>query len=120
MAERGWDAELIAVNGSRDNTAEIIRGYSEKNSRLRLLENPGYWGKGDSVRNGILHSQGEILLFSDADLSSPIEEADQLLAAIADGAILRLVALAGARSADSTTAALTVAFRARFQSDAAH
>jgi dolichyl-phosphate beta-glucosyltransferase len=87
VAERGWDAEVIAVNdGSRDNTAEIIRGFAEKNSRLRLMENPGNRGKGYSVRNGMLHAQGEILLFSDADLSSPIEEASKLLAAIADGA----------------------------------
>ena len=87
VAERGWDAEVIAVNdGSRDNTAEIIRGFAERNPRLRLLENPGNRGKGYSVRNGMLHAQGEILLFSDADLSSPIEEAEKLLAALNQGA----------------------------------
>ena len=85
--ERGWDAEVIAVDdGSRDNTAEIIRSYVEKNHRLRLLQNPGNRGKGYSVRNGIMHAQGEILLFSDADLSSPIEEAEKLFAAIKSGA----------------------------------
>ena len=78
-AEKGWDVEVIAVNdGSRDNTAEIINNYAKNDSRLRLLENPGNRGKGYSVRNGMLHAQGEILLFSDADLSSPIEEADKL------------------------------------------
>ena len=87
VAEQGWDAEVIAVNdGSRDNTAEVIRDYAAKNPRLRLLENPGNRGKGYSVRNGMLHAQGEILLFTDADLSSPIEEAVKLLAAIAHGA----------------------------------
>ena len=86
-AERGWDAEIIAVNdGSRDNTPDIIRGYAEKNPRLLLLENPGNRGKGYSVRNGMLHAQGEILLFSDADLSSPIEEGEKLIAALGDGA----------------------------------
>jgi dolichyl-phosphate beta-glucosyltransferase len=85
--KQGWDAEIIAVDdGSRDNTAEIIRGYAEKNPRLRLLQNPGNRGKGYSVRNGMLHAQGELLLFSDADLSAPIEEADKLLGAIAGGA----------------------------------
>ena len=83
----GWDAEIIAVDdGSRDNTVEIIRGYAEKNPRLRLLQNPGNRGKGYSVRNGMLHAQGELLLFSDADLSAPIEEADKLFGAIAGGA----------------------------------
>jgi dolichyl-phosphate beta-glucosyltransferase len=87
VAQRGWDAEIIAVDdGSCDNTAEIIRSYAEKNPRLRLLQNPGNRGKGYSVRNGMLHAQGEISLFSDADLSSPIEEADKLFAAIAGGA----------------------------------
>jgi dolichyl-phosphate beta-glucosyltransferase len=87
VQERGWDAEIIVVNdGSRDNTAEIIREFSQANSRLQLLENPGNRGKGYSVRNGMLHAQGEILLFSDADLSSPIEEAEKLFAALAAGA----------------------------------
>ena len=87
VAEQGWDAEVIGVNdGSRDNTAEIILGLAERNVRLRLLENPGNRGKGYSVRNGMLHAKGEIMLFSDADLSSPIEEAGKLLTALANGA----------------------------------
>ena len=87
VAEQGWDAEIIAVDdGSRDNTVEIIRGYAQKNPHLRLLQNPGNRGKGYSVRNGMLHAQGELLLFSDADLSAPIEEADKLFRAIAGGA----------------------------------
>ena len=85
--ERRWDAEIIVVNdGSRDDTAEVVREYAAVNSRLRLLENPGNRGKGYSVRNGMLHTRGEVLLFTDADLSSPIEEAEKLFAAIAAGA----------------------------------
>jgi dolichyl-phosphate beta-glucosyltransferase len=87
IAEQGWDAELIVVNdGSRDDTAEIVRHYAEKNAMMRLIENPGNRGKGYSVRNGMLNALGEILLFSDADLSSPIEEAPKLFQAIANGA----------------------------------
>ena len=87
VAGQGWDAEVIAVNdGSGDNTAGIIRGYAEKNPRLRLLENPGNRGKGYSVRNGMLHAHGDISLFSDADLSSPIEEVGKLFSALAGGA----------------------------------
>ncbi|MGH9530593.1 MAG: dolichyl-phosphate beta-glucosyltransferase [Terriglobales bacterium] len=86
-AKQGWNAEVIVVNdGSTDDTAEIVRQQAIGNPMLRLIENPGNRGKGYSVRNGMLHAQGEILLFSDADLSSPIEEAPKLFAAIKQGA----------------------------------
>jgi dolichyl-phosphate beta-glucosyltransferase len=87
IAEQGWEAELIVVNdGSRDDTAKIVQRYVERNPAIRLVENPGNRGKGYSVRNGMLNARGELLLFSDADLSSPIEEAPKLFRAIEDGA----------------------------------
>ena len=86
-SQLGGDSEVIVVNdGSRDNTADLVHGYAKANHSLRLLENPGNRGKGFSVRNGMLHAQGEVMLFSDADLSAPIEEASKLFAAISQGA----------------------------------
>lgn len=91
VASQQWSAEIIVVNdGSRDNTAEIVRSFALGNPALRLLENPGNRGKGYSVRNGMLNAQGEVLLFSDADLSSPIEEAPKLFQAISAGADLAI------------------------------
>jgi len=86
-AERnGWKCEVIVVNdGSNDGTAQIVRQCAAERSNLSLLENPGNRGKGYSVRNGMLHAHGDILLFSDADLSSPITEAEKLLTAIKSG-----------------------------------
>jgi dolichyl-phosphate beta-glucosyltransferase len=82
-----WNAEVIVVNdGSHDNTAELVRELAEKDPRLRLVENPGNRGKGYSVRNGMLNALGDVVVFSDADLSSPIEEMPKLLAALAAGA----------------------------------
>ena len=82
-----WDAEVIVVNdGSRDNTAEIVLNFMAKDSMLKLLENPGNRGKGYSVRNGMLNALGRIILFTDADLSAPIEEAPRLLGALDAGA----------------------------------
>lgn len=82
-----WDAEVIVINdGSRDNTADIVREFAAKDPMLRLVENPGNRGKGYSVRNGMLNARGRLVLFSDADLSSPIEESSKLFAAISTGA----------------------------------
>lgn len=87
VLHQGWNAEIIVVNdGSSDNTAEIARGYANHSKLLRLIENPGNRGKGYSVRSGVLHARGSIVLFTDADLSSPIEEATKLLLAIEAGA----------------------------------
>jgi dolichyl-phosphate beta-glucosyltransferase len=87
VSEQGWDAEVIVVNdGSRDDTAEMVLARARTHPALRLVENPGNRGKGYSVRNGMLKAQGEIRLFTDADLSSPIEEANKLFSAIEAGA----------------------------------
>jgi len=85
--EQNWDAEILVVNdGSTDDTAQIVREYGKSHPQVLLLENPGNRGKGYSVRNGMLHARGDICLFTDADLSSPIEEARKLFDAIARGA----------------------------------
>lgn len=82
-----WDTELIVVNdGSTDDTADIVCRYAKSRENVRLLENPGNRGKGYSVRHGVLNSRGNMVLFTDADLSAPIEEAPKLLAALENGA----------------------------------
>jgi len=87
IRSRGWFAEVVVVNdGSHDQTAQIVREFAARSPEVRLLENPGNRGKGYSVRHGILQSYGEIVMFTDADLSAPIEEAVGLFAAIAAGA----------------------------------
>ncbi len=87
LDQRRIAAEVIAVNdGSRDNTAEVLAAFAARHANMRILENPGNRGKGYSVRNGMLNARGDMLLFTDADLSSPIEEAPRLLDALAQGA----------------------------------
>jgi dolichyl-phosphate beta-glucosyltransferase len=84
---QAWDAEVIVVDdGSCDRTADLVRKYAESDGIIRLLQNPGNRGKGYSVRNGVLNARGRIILFTDADLSSPIEEAPKLLEALEAGA----------------------------------
>jgi glycosyltransferase involved in cell wall biosynthesis len=83
----GWDAEVLVVDdGSRDNTPAIITRWMEQYPYLHLIQNPGNRGKGYSVRNGLLQASGEIVMFTDADLSAPMEEAGRLLAALEAGA----------------------------------
>jgi dolichyl-phosphate beta-glucosyltransferase len=87
VRSQNWAAEIIVVNdGSTDGTSVVVQGYASRHPNLRLIENPGNRGKGYSVRNGMMHATGEILLFSDADLSSPIEESTKLFDAIEKGA----------------------------------
>jgi dolichyl-phosphate beta-glucosyltransferase len=87
ISKMGWTAEVLVVNdGSRDATADIVRRWASRNPMVRLVENPGNRGKGYSVKHGMLEASGDVLLFSDADLSSPIHEAEKLIAAIKQGA----------------------------------
>jgi glycosyltransferase involved in cell wall biosynthesis len=83
IKEKRPTAEVIVVDdGSTDATAAIAESWRDRIPRLRVLSNGINRGKGFSVRHGSLEAQGEIILFTDADLSSPMEEGEKLLAAL--------------------------------------
>jgi len=84
---RDWSAEVVVVNdGSTDATGQIVRDFIRNAPEVRMLENSVNRGKGYSVRTGLLQAHGEVVMFTDADLSAPMEEAERLFAAIAEGA----------------------------------
>jgi glycosyltransferase involved in cell wall biosynthesis len=83
----GWNAEVVVVDdGSSDETVAIAGKFAANHPEMRIIRNPSNRGKGYSVRNGMLQAKGKILLFTDADLSSPIAEAGKLFAALEAGA----------------------------------
>jgi glycosyltransferase involved in cell wall biosynthesis len=75
-----FGSELVIVDdGSSDDTSDIVRRLTFPG--LRLIRNDVNHGKGFAVQMGVLAAAGEYVLFSDADLSAPIEELDKLLQA---------------------------------------
>ena len=73
---------LVVDDGSNDRTAEVAASFASRIPNLRVLKNGENRGKGYSVRHGMQQARGEYVLFTDADLSAPIEEADKLLSAL--------------------------------------
>lgn len=77
---RNFSAEIIVVDdGSSDRTAEISREILADWSVSQVISFPENRGKGAAVKEGVLKAGGELVLFTDADLSTPIEELEKFL-----------------------------------------
>jgi glycosyltransferase involved in cell wall biosynthesis len=73
---------LIVDDGSTDGTVAAAKEFAGCDPNIRVLHNTGNHGKGYCVRQGMLKATGEWRLFSDADLSTPIEEIEKLWCAV--------------------------------------
>jgi dolichyl-phosphate beta-glucosyltransferase len=83
LESRNYSGELIVVDdGSTDQTADLLQEMQHHHQVVRVLRNESNRGKGFSVRRGVLEARGELVLFTDADLSAPIEDTNRLLAAL--------------------------------------
>lgn len=76
---------LVVSDGSSDKTEEIVQHIANRRTQVSLLTYADNRGKGYAVRFGMLRAQGELLLFSDADLATPIEEVEKLLSKLNTG-----------------------------------
>lgn len=76
----GGAETIIVDDGSRDQTSSIACDYASRNPGVTVLVNKANRGKGFSVRRGFLEASGQIVLLSDADLSTPLGEAPELIA----------------------------------------
>src|SRR5215217_7134138 len=88
LRQNAPDAEVIVVDdGSADHTADLARNAFADAGRLRtsVISYKSNLGKGRAVRLGLLAARGEVTLFSDADLSTPITEAPKLIDPIDKG-----------------------------------
>lgn len=80
LASRNILAEIIVVDdGSSDDTAASVKVLADSIPGLRLIRYNKNSGKGYALRTGVLASKGQLVLLSDADLSTPIEELDTLM-----------------------------------------
>ncbi|MGA2361501.1 MAG: dolichyl-phosphate beta-glucosyltransferase [Candidatus Aminicenantales bacterium] len=86
LKTKPFASEVIVVDdGSRDKTAEVAGAVLEGRVPFRIVRSDTNHGKGYAVKAGVLASAGQVVLFTDADLSTPIEELDKFLSRLGEG-----------------------------------
>ncbi len=80
LSAQSYESEIVVVNdGSKDNTAEVVKQLQPQIPRIRLLDNQENHGKGWVVKQGMLEASGDVRVFMDADNSTKIDEIGNFL-----------------------------------------
>lgn len=94
-----FEYEVIIVDdGSSDDSAELVKEYIQKNNKFRLIQN-SHGGKANAVMTGMIQSSGEIVLFTDMDQATPINQLDKFLPKFKEGFEIVIGSRAGRRGA---------------------
>lgn len=72
-----WEI-LIVDDGSEDETAKLATEFAKKNKNVKVIKNP-HQGKAETVKKGVEEADGELILFTDFDQATPIDEVEKLL-----------------------------------------
>jgi dolichyl-phosphate beta-glucosyltransferase len=78
---RAWSVTVVS-DGSTDDTEDVVRRVSRSEPRVSLVAYSPNRGKGHAVRTGVMAAEGDLILVSDADLATPIEELEKLEGAL--------------------------------------
>ena len=83
-----WQYEIIVVNdGSKDKTSDVIQSLIQISPQIRIINQDRNYGKGFAVKTGVLASRGKLVLFTDADGSSPIKELARLINSLEENSV---------------------------------
>lgn len=103
LEDKPWSSEVIVVDdGSKDDTVEVVKSFK----KVKLIRQPRNQGKGAAVKVGMMKAKGEVRVFCDADLATPIEELGRFMP-IRDKADI----LIGSRNAPGAQATRISSFR---------
>lgn len=69
---------FVVDDGSSDQSVELVKKYIAKNKNFHLIQNT-HGGKANAVMTGILRSSGEIVLFTDMDQATPINQLEKFI-----------------------------------------
>lgn len=85
LQKSGMDYEVLIVDdGSTDDSVKLIKRYLAKNQNFKLIQN-AHGGKANAVMTGMLNAKGEVVLFTDMDQATPIDQLEKFIPKFNEG-----------------------------------